>query len=72
MATTHATLPNTRPVRKTNEVALETLVEMECRVVGGTMSTKAAIRSTRDSSAKSDETEDIDNEDDVLDEEEEA
>lgn len=72
MATTHATFPSTRPVRNTNEVALETLVEMECRVVGGTMSTKATMRSTKDSSAKSDETEDNDTDDDVLDEEEEA
>lgn len=53
-------------------MTLEILVEMECRVVGGTMSTKAAMRSTRDSSAKSEETEDNDTEDDVLDEEDEA
>ena len=55
------------------EDAFEALENSECRVAGGTMSTNAAIRSKNDSSVDIwDETDDIDAEDDVREESEEA
>jgi len=59
--TIHTMFPMTLPLILTNEVALETLLEMRCLVVGGTMSTSAFKRSYNVSSA--DSSEEIDDKD---------
>lgn len=66
-------LPTTFEVFLTKDAVFETRETMEWRVVGGTMSTRAAMRSNSVSSAESSEdTEDSDSLEDVRDDEVEA
>ena len=74
VAITHATLPAIFPPRSKNEVVRDTRDEILCRVVGGTISTSAARRSYKLSSAAgvSEEIDDRETDDDVRDEADEA
>lgn len=73
MVTIHTTFPRILPLRVITEAVFERREEMEWRVDGGTISTRAAMRSKRVSSVESsDETEERDAEDEVRDEESEA
>ncbi len=73
MVTIQTMLPTTFEVFLTKDAVFETRETMEWRVVGGTMSTRAAMRSNSVSSAESSEdTEDSDSLEDVRDDEVEA
>jgi len=70
---TQTTFPKSFPPDLTTEAVFDTREEIACLVVGGTMSTRAAIRSKNDSSAEiSDETEEREAEEDVLEGSEDA
>jgi hypothetical protein len=55
VVTTQTTFPTTFEARLTKEAVLKTRVEMLWRVVGGTMSLRAVMRSKRDSSTDASE-----------------
>lgn len=70
---THAIFPRTFPLLKMKLVVCDTFDDMLCRVVGGMMSMRAARRSTKVSSVGiSEETEERETEEDVLDDDDEA
>lgn len=70
VVTTHTIFPTTFEARLTKEAVFKTRVEMLCRVVGGTMSLRAVMRSKRDSSTDASESrEDREAELDVRDDE---
>ena len=69
MVTTQMTFPAILVVRLKKEAVFETFEAMECRVVGGTMSLSAEIRSRRDSSTgESESTEEREMEEEVREE----
>lgn len=71
--TTHTMFPKNFPLFLTKEAVFETREDMLWRAVGGTMSTRAAIRSKKVSSAdNSEETEESDSVDELREDEEEA
>lgn len=71
--TTHTTFPTNFPPRLTKVVALEKRDEIECLVVGGTMSTSAATRSKNVSSCESsDDTDEREADEEAAEDEEEA
>jgi len=71
--TTQTIFPTSFPPRLKIEAVFDTREAMEWRVVGGTMSTRAATRSKKDSSTDiSDSTDDMDAEDDVRESDDEA
>src|SRR5260221_193953 len=55
VVTTHTTFPTTFEARLRNEAVFKTRVEILWRVVGGTMSLRAVMRSKRDSSTDASE-----------------
>lgn len=73
VVTTHMAFPANFVVRLRNEAVFETFERREWRVVGGTMSLRAAMRSRRDSSTgEFESTEEREREEDVRDDEWEA
>lgn len=73
MVTTHTIFPTNFPPRFTNEVALEKRDEIECLVVGGTISTSAATRSKNVSFCESsEETEEREVDEEAAEDEEDA